>query len=52
MDFLEPNGTVTYEFHTIPDSDFRIEFSAHDVAFQKLENTTGVRIGLVGYQNK
>lgn len=49
MDFLEPNGTVTYEFNSIPDSDFRIEFSAHDIAFQKLENTTGVRVGLVGY---
>jgi hypothetical protein len=49
-DFLGLGSSITYEFHTIPDTDFRVEFSAHDVTFNKLSNTTGVQVGLVGYK--
>jgi hypothetical protein len=49
-DFLGLGSSITYEFHTIPDTDFRVEFSAHDVTFNKLSNTTGVQLGLAGYK--
>jgi hypothetical protein len=49
-DFLGSGSNVTYEFKTIPSTDFRIEFSAHDMGYQKLTNSTGVQVGLVGYK--
>jgi hypothetical protein len=50
FDFIGPGIHNIYEFKTIPTSDFRVEFSAHDIAMEKLLNTTGVRLILNGYK--
>jgi hypothetical protein len=52
MDFITPDSPNTYEFHTIPDTDYRVEFSAHDITFQKLDNNTGVQLVILGYNGE
>jgi hypothetical protein len=49
-DFLTPESSVSYDFKNFPENDFRVEFTAHDVMYQKLPNTTGVYVGLIGFK--
>lgn len=49
FDFIGPQASNTYQFKSIPTTDYRVEFTAHDIAFNKLMNTTGVALRLFGF---
>jgi hypothetical protein len=50
MDFLIPKEQNIYEFKTVPEGDFRMEASAHDIEMKQLENTTGLNVVLAGFK--